>query len=315
MAEAEAAGHGHGDHDHPSYLQHHFDSPLQQFDSSKLGTWLFLATEILLFGGLFCAYAIYRANHPEIFMYAHKYLDTNMGAINTVILLCSSFTMAWGVRAAQLNQRRLMCILLALTLAGGGGFMVIKYFEYKAKWEHGLLWAAKYDPHEEEHAEESHGAESGAETHGADGADGGAAAAAAAGAAESHGEAPAAGAASEGFKLEQTTIALPAAEPGGTLLPELEAQAGAAEQQAETHGPAAESPKNVQTFFSIYFLMTGLHGLHVVLGMLAILYILIKGARGAYSSKYFTPVDIVGLYWHLVDLIWIFLFPLLYLIH
>ena len=94
------------DDDHPAHLQHHFDTPLQQFDSAKLGMWLFLATEILLFGGLFVAYAIYRANHPEIFSWAHHLLDTKLGAINTVVLLTSSLTMAWGVRAAQLGQRK-----------------------------------------------------------------------------------------------------------------------------------------------------------------------------------------------------------------
>ena len=136
----------HGEHGHPSQLQHHFDTPVQQYDSGKLGMWLFLATEILLFGGLFVAYAVYRASHPEVFAYAHTFLDTNLGAINTVILLCSSLTMAWAVRAAQLNQQRLLVLLLCLTLLGAGGFLGIKYVEYKAKWEHGLLWARSYDP-------------------------------------------------------------------------------------------------------------------------------------------------------------------------
>ena len=88
-------------HEATPHLQHHFDTPEQQFDAGKLGIWLFLATEILLFGGLFCAYAIYRANHPEIFVYAHQFLDKILGGTNTVILLCSSLTMAWAVRAAQ----------------------------------------------------------------------------------------------------------------------------------------------------------------------------------------------------------------------
>ena len=123
------------EHDHPPHLQHHFETPVQQFDAGKLGIWLFLATEILLFGGLFVAYSIYRANHPEIFVYAHQYLDKVLGGTNTVILLCSSLTMAWAVRAAQLGQRRLLVLLLSLTILGGFGFMGIKYVEYKAKWE------------------------------------------------------------------------------------------------------------------------------------------------------------------------------------
>ena len=127
-------------------LQHHFDTPAQQFDASKLGMWLFLATEILLFGGLFCGYAVYRANSPEVFAWAHHLLDTNLGAINTVVLLCSSLTMAWAVRCAQLNNRKGLVVLLALTLAGGFGFLGIKYVEYQAKWKHGLLWGRSFAP-------------------------------------------------------------------------------------------------------------------------------------------------------------------------
>ncbi|HKQ59764.1 MAG TPA: cytochrome c oxidase subunit 3, partial [Candidatus Polarisedimenticolaceae bacterium] len=137
---------------HPAWMQHHFDTPEQQYDSSKFGMWLFLATEILLFGGLFCAYAIYRANHPEIFAYAHTFLDKRLGAFNTIVLLCSSLTMAWAVRAAQLGQRRILTLMLALTLAGGGVFLGVKFVEYKAKFEHGLLWARRYAPQHAEHA-------------------------------------------------------------------------------------------------------------------------------------------------------------------
>ncbi len=123
---ATAAGehHDHG-HAHPPHLAHHFDTPQQQFESGKLGMWVFLATEILMFGGLFCAYSVYRANHPEIFEYAHHFLDRKWGAINTVVLLVSSFTMAWGVRAAQLGQKSLLVGLMAVTLLGGVAFMVI----------------------------------------------------------------------------------------------------------------------------------------------------------------------------------------------
>ena len=99
-------------HEANPHLQHHFDTEEQQFDAGKLGMWLFLATEILLFGGMFVAYAIYRANHPEIFIYAHQYLDKVLGGTNTVILLCSSLTMAWAVRASQLGQQRLLTVLL-----------------------------------------------------------------------------------------------------------------------------------------------------------------------------------------------------------
>src|SRR4051812_19170699 len=91
---------------HDPHLAHHFDTPEQQYQSGKLGMWVFLATEILMFGGLFCAYSVYRHNHPDVFAFAHKALDPILGGINTVVLITSSLTMAWGVRAAQLNQKR-----------------------------------------------------------------------------------------------------------------------------------------------------------------------------------------------------------------
>ena len=98
--------HGHADH-HAPFQAHHFDTMEQQFQAGKLGMWIFLVTEILLFGGLFCAYAAYRANHPQIFVYAaEEFLDKTLGAINTAVLIFSSFTMAWGVRCAQLNRQR-----------------------------------------------------------------------------------------------------------------------------------------------------------------------------------------------------------------
>src|SRR3954469_22632596 len=125
---AHADAHGHA---HPKFLAHHFETPQQQFDSGKLGVWLFLTTEILLFSGLFCAYAVYRANHPDIFAFAHEYLNKWYGALNTIVLIFSSFTMAWGVRASQLGQRKLCSILLGITIACGAMFMCVKYVEYR----------------------------------------------------------------------------------------------------------------------------------------------------------------------------------------
>jgi cytochrome c oxidase subunit 3 len=303
----------------PAHLHHHFDTVEQQFESDKLGMWLFLVTEILLFGGLFCAYANYRAHHPEVFIYAHKYLDKRLGGINTVVLLCSSFTMAWGVRAAQLGQRKLLVTLLALTLLGGFTFLGIKAVEYEAKWKHGLLWGARYKPHLHEDQTAS---------------------------ASSAGEAAAGTSAPAGTESQSAPVppAPPAAAPAGT------AAAGAANQTPQpvkvggewvvehsksppaARGPSGlayipevqqpirpeeivDQPKNVQIFFSIYFAMTGLHGLHVIIGMIVISIMLVMSVKGRFGPEYFTPIDLTGLYWHLVDLIWIFLFPLLYLIH
>jgi cytochrome c oxidase subunit III len=257
------------------HLKHHFESAEQQFEAGKLGIWLFLATEILLFGGLFCAYAIYRANHHEVFVYAHQYLDKVLGATNTVILLCSSLTMAWAVRASQLGQRRLLIALLSMTLLGGAGFMGIKYVEYKAKWEHGLLPGTHYSPHEEAEADPAPAS-------------------------------PAAPATAPAAPGTGTTIKPAALGPTGAAR-----SSEAAEGSAAPHG---KRPSNVQIFFGIYFLMTGLHGIHVLAGMVAIAWILVRSIKGQFGPEYFTPVDFVGLYWHLVDLIWIFLFPLLYLI-
>ncbi len=141
---------GHEEHDaahaHSPFLAHHFDTPVQQFDAGKLGTWLFLTTEILLFSGLFCAYAVYRANHPEVFEFAHQYLNKTLGAINTIVLIFSSFTMAWGVRAAQLGKKNLCVALLGITIACGGVFMCVKYVEYTTKFREALYPGSHYNP-------------------------------------------------------------------------------------------------------------------------------------------------------------------------
>lgn len=223
---------------HRGHVAHHFATAQQQFDAGKLGMWIFLVTEILFFGGLFCAYAVYRAIHPEIFIYAYQYLDKNLGALNTAVLIFSSLTMAWAVRCAQLDQRRGLVACLVITLLCASVFMGVKYIEYSQKWRHGLLWAGWFQPAE----------------------------------------------------------ALEAAAHG-------------------TPGSHAPPPRDTGIFFSIYFLMTGLHGLHVLGGMGVIGWLLAGALAGRYGSEHFAPVDFVALYWHLVDMIWIFLFPLLYLIH
>lgn len=208
-------------------LAHHFSDPEQQLESGKLGMWLFLVTEVLLFGGLFCAYAIYRSLHPEVFEVAHKFLDTNMGALNTVVLLFSSLTVALSIRAAQLNDKKWIVGYLAITLACAATFLIVKYFEYSHKIHDGLL-------------------------------------------------------------------------PGTHF---------------KAMGEAIPNPDQVQVFFSIYFMMTGLHGIHVVLGMIVLTWVMIRAIKGEFGSHYYQPIELGGLYWHLVDVIWIFLFPLLYLIH
>ncbi len=220
---------GDAPHAHPSHLQHHFVSSEQQFDSAKLGMWLFLITEILLFSAMFVAYAVYRSWHPETWAAASTTLDWVMGGTNTIVLLASSFTVALSIHYAQRNDRKKTTWLLVATLLLAGVFLVIKYFEYTAKFEHGVYPGGFFDPH------------------------------------------------------------------------------------GEHYDFLTEVPYAAQ-FFSIYFVATGIHGLHVLIGMGLIGWIASRAWRGHFSSEYYTPVELTGLYWHLVDIIWIFLFPLLYLI-
>jgi len=299
-----------GPHHHQdSDVAHHFESADQQFQSAKLGMWLFLATEILFFGGLFVAYSVYRSNHPEIFLFGHQFLDKGLGALNTVVLIFSSFTIAWAVRAAQLKQIKLLKWLLIATMACAFGFLGVKYVEYSSKWQHGLLWASQYDPHVgHEEAHEAIGID--AEVH-APGVD------------------------VEVIEIDEVqqlgdaelvepivdevevAEAPPAVDPDrSTIPPAANGPAGLAEhEEAGDHGHLTAEPANARTFFSIYFLMTGLHGIHVIGGIVAMLWLLKCLRRGDFDGGRFTKVDMVALYWHVVDLIWIYLFLLLYLIH
>ena len=276
---------------HDPHLAHHFESPAQQYQSARLGMWVFLVTEILLFGGLFCAYAVYRANHPEIFIFGHHFLDKNLGALNTVVLIFSSFTIAWAVRAAQLKQIRLLKLLLVVTLLCAFTFLGVKYVEYSHKWHAGLLWARSYAP-QVHHGEGDHGEEVAGSTAG-----------------------EAAGASEPGAVSAQPAPA-PVADPDrSTIPPAATGPAGLAVEAAGATDEIVVEPRNAQTFFSIYFLMTGLHGIHVLGGIGAMFWLLACARRGDFDTGHFTKVDMVALYWHVVDLIWIYLFLLLYLIH
>ena len=205
-------------------LHNHFERPTQQVDASKLGMWLFLATEVLIFGGLFVAYAVYHHLHPELFKAAHHYLDVRMGAFNTVVLLFSSLTVVLAVHGAQQGKKQMVMLNLLITLLCAATFLVVKYVEYSHKFEAGLL---------------------------------------------------------PGYYFTNATIA---------------------------------SPDQAHIFFGIYFLMTGLHGIHVVIGMIVLGWLMWRMHKNEFNPQYYSPLEIGGLYWHLVDIIWIFLFPLLYLI-
>jgi len=330
--------HDNHDNNRPKHLAHHFDSMTQQFESGKLGMWVFLATELLMFGGLFVAYTIYRSNNPEVYMFAHQALDTTLGATNTVILLLSSFTMAWGVRAAQLGQRNLLIVMLALTLLGGFAFMGVKTVEYSGKYagnlwvgpvnafyydsglaheddgilEDGLAYIAHHAGHEAAPGTD-HDAEAG--EHNTEATDHDVEA-------DDHELAPPPASKFDsvfgGGLIEHSTIALAAIGPIGTTTTAITdpTNIGRASHQYPTFDElSAEDQKRTHVFFQIYYCMTGLHVLHVAVGMGIIFWLILKALPGTFNGNYFTPVEIGGLYWHLVDLIWIFLFPLLYLIH
>ena len=209
-------------------LQHHFASMDQQRESSTFGMWLFLLTEIMFFGGLFCAYLVYRATYYQAFVEGSQAMNIWLGATNTAVLICSSLTMALAVRCAQTDNRKLMVILLIITMLFGLAFLGIKAIEYHEHWTHN--------------------------------------------------------------QFPGPNFSFPQAEAAGV------------------------NPQNVSIYFSLYWAMTGLHALHMVIGVALVLWIAITAARGIYSADYYSPVENVGLYWHFVDLVWIYLFPLLYLI-
>jgi cytochrome c oxidase subunit III len=291
------SAHVHGDGPH---LAHHFDTYQQQFDAGKLGIWLFLLTEVLFFSGLFCAYTIYRGMHPEVFVYAHYFLNTTMGAINTCVLLISSLTAAWAVRNAQLAQRKLLVLNITITILCACTFMVVKFFEYQHKFHDGLLPGPAFHPTEQVWELETF----------------------------KHKHPEAAEYAEHLTKLAEAKDKSKATE---KLASAADKETGVFERPTEEQleplikagviGPTAEDPtrpskpRNAHVFFSIYFFMTGLHGIHVLGGIGVFIWLLLRANKGEFGPKYFGPIDYAALYWHLVDLIWIYLFPLLYLIH
>jgi len=297
----------HGQHAKYPFLAHHFETPAQQFDSGKLGMWVFLATEVLFFGALFVMYAILRFKDPQVFSYASQYLDTILGGVNTCVLILSSLTMAVGVRAAQTNKKGLLSICLALTLAGAIGFLVIKYFEYTHKFHENLKWGqAFYEPVNAADAAAVKVEQKPIENP----------VLAIASPNPSAGAVPVAMTALP--PVDKSAILAPSAGPDGvatTAMVVASTEPAHIHHSGEAHLLDPALPPNTHRFFAIYYIMTGLHGIHVVIGVGVISWLLIGSLRGRYNSDYYAPVDFVGLYWHVVDLVWIFLFPLFYLIH
>lgn len=205
-------------------LAPHFADLEQQRDAAALGMWVFLATEVMFFGGMFTAYAIYRQTHPDAFTEASRRLNLTLAAVNTVVLLTSSLTMALAVHAAQLGRCRMLTACLALTALLGTGFLVIKAVEYHGDYVDDLV-------------------------------------------------------------------------PG-----------------LQFHEGDWQDPGGAKLFLLLYYLMTGVHAVHLIIGITLMAVLAWLGRGGRYGQAYHAPVEVGGLYWHFVDVIWIFLLPLLYMV-
>jgi cytochrome c oxidase subunit 3 len=203
----------------------------QQKEAGTVGMWLFLVTEIMFFGGLFLAYSIFRTTYPQGFVQGSHLLDVNLGGLNTVVLIVSSLTMAMAVYYSQKGDKQKLVMFLVLTLILGCTFLVVKYFEYKEKFDNHLFPAA--------------------------------------------------------------TMYAPPTE--------------------GDHAVPLEYQQPVRVFLWIYFMMTGLHALHMIIGAGMLITLIIMAMQGKFDERYNSPIEISGLYWHFVDIVWIFLFPLLYL--
>jgi cytochrome c oxidase subunit 3 len=205
-------------------LEVQFENIEQQRETSALGMWLFLASEIMFFGGLFLAYCVYRHLHPQSFTAASSRLNWMMGSINTVVLLSSSLTAALAVRAASLRQAGAVRVFLFLTVILGAAFLTIKGFEYHADYQEGLIPGASFS-----------------------------------------------------YTATQLDV----------------------------------QPREVEMFFMLYFIMTGVHAFHMIIGIVSFIILISKSLRNSLTVQ---TVENVCLYWHFVDVLWIFLFPLLYLV-
>jgi len=233
-------------HHHASLPQHrhHFETEEQQREAGTFGMWLFLLTEIMFFGGLFFAYLLYRNWYNPAFVAASNQLSIPLGTVNTAVLITSGFFMALAVWAAEVRKKGMLVLMLFLTTVFGLGFLGVKYFEYKEKWEKHHIPGANFDISE-------------------------------------------------------------------FVNPPLNPKTG-----KPTEEPLApDMAQKTQVFFSLYFAMTGMHALHMIIGIGLLFWYTARAQRGDFSSGYVAPIENFALYWHFVDIVWIFLFPLLYLIN
>jgi cytochrome c oxidase subunit III len=234
LADHEAALPRHGAAAHHGPLGEQFDDLEQQHEAANLGMWIFLATEVMFFGGLFTAYTIFRYLHYNDFVAGSHLLEVQFGATNTAVLICSSLTMALAVRSAQTGKRTALIVYLLMTIALGLAFLGIKfYFEWYHDYVEGIV-------------------------------------------------------------------------PGIHFAPSAEHLAAWARLNV--------SAPHVELFMYFYFVMTGVHALHMVVGVGILAVLVVMAYQGKFGPDRFNPVEMSGLYWHFVDVIWIFLFPLLYLL-
>ena len=213
-------------------LAHHFEDLKQQRETEAFGMWIYLATEVLIFGPLFTCYAVYRLNYPHDFEAASAKLNILIGSINTIVLLSSSLTMALSVHAARVGRQQMLITCLLLTILLGGTFLGFKVLEYYEDYKDNLVPGLAFDP-------------------------------------------------GEWTKME-----------------------GA-------EGPV--NPQRVQLMLVFYYIMTGLHAVHMIVGIGLLIWLVIEARKGLLTPVRYMPVEVIGLYWHFVDIVWIFLLPLLYL--
>lgn len=308
----------HNEHHHQPGLQHQFEDMGQQEESVTIGMWMFLVQEIMFFGGLFTAYLVFRSRYPLAFAEASNHLDAFWGGLNTLVLIVSSLTMALTVFYAQRGNRNLQMIMIVLTMFFGTVFLGVKVIEYTDKYNHGLVPVTglnKKTPKGVEHKETEH---------------------------KAAGEKPAGEVSgrSERFVLPFETRAYAATETAHEYVnPRGEFQwnygshvvdYGLKKEKETGKKYLTESERigyfstgvfdpdkyrdKIRIFYYIYFVMTGLHALHMIVGLGLMTWLLYKAWRGTYNAEYYMPVEMSGLYWHFVDIVWIFLFPLLYLL-
>ena len=289
------------DHYHPPGLQHQFEDMKQQEESVSIGMWMFLVQEIMFFGGMFTVYLVFRSRFPMAFAAGSNHLDVVMGFANTLVLIVSSLTMALAVYYAQKGNRNMQVIMIVLTMIFGATFLGVKAVEYTDKYNHGLIPFSNWNKKTKEGEKKTENSaivlpfETRAE--------------AAESKTEEHAYVNKTGTFQWNYGVELVEQARK-----GNYLTDAEKIGYFVNGDSKNEIDPAKFRDKVQIFYWIYFVMTGLHAIHMIIGLGIMAWLLWKAWVGTYSADYYSPVEISGLYWHFVDIVWIFLFPLLYLL-